>query len=99
MSDTTAVDFTREIFPAEIDNTMRTAFASCPKKFYWAHVRGLAPLTQSIHLHAGGAFAHALDVTRKAFYQNKLTSSAAEDAGRAALAKFYGTFDIDQGYL
>lgn len=50
-------------FPEFVDSTMASCFASCPQKFLYEfiHKRVSAP---SIHLHAGGAFAAALETFR-----------------------------------
>jgi hypothetical protein len=85
-------------FPAVIDNTMREAFRNCPTKFYWAHIRQKASATPSIHLHAGGAFAKGLEVTRLEFYQNGRSEPEAVALGSLALRETYGTFDADNGY-
>lgn len=47
------------------DNTMLKAFQSCPRYFYWRHVRHLAPTTMNIPLLFGIAIHAGLD----AYYQ------------------------------
>jgi hypothetical protein len=51
------------------------------------------PIDQSVHLHAGGAYAHGLEKMRVAFYQ---AGHGAEDSlalGLQALLEFYGDFE------
>ena len=83
-------DLVRPEFPAVIDNTMRGSFKSCPQKMFRGHVEHWAPATPSIHLHAGGAFAHGLEIARKSFYEQGNDESIARRDGLAALMKFYG---------
>ena len=57
-----------------VDSTMMSAFRSCPRKFFHEFVLGLRPKTVSIHLHAGGAFAKALETFYDAVHNEKLTT-------------------------
>lgn len=57
-----------------VDSTMMSAFRSCPRKFYHEFVLGLRPRTVSIHLHAGGAFAKALETFYDAVHNKKLST-------------------------
>lgn len=43
----------------DLDNTKRTAFVTCPRKYYWAYVRNLAPFIGSTALRYGSAW-HAM---------------------------------------
>lgn len=78
-------------FPRVIDNTIRTLFVSCPRKFYWRISRGLVAGDKSIHLHAGAAFAKGLEGFRLSYW-----GDAPGDYERAllegfrALTKAYG---------
>ncbi len=92
MSDPLAIP-ERPAFPEVIDNTMRAAFAACPKQFYWEHIRCIAPAGTNVHLHAGACFAAALETTRLAYYQHGLTDSAALAAGLQRLIEAWGDFD------
>jgi hypothetical protein len=68
-----------------LDNTMRSAFVACPTKMYWAHHRHLAPPFDSVHLHAGAAFAKGVEVFRRVYWDP-------EQGGgfdKALLAGFY----------
>lgn len=56
-----------------VDSTMMSAFRSCPRKFYHEFILGLRPKSTSIHLHAGGAFAKALETFYDAVHNQQLT--------------------------
>lgn len=51
--------------------------------------------TTSIHLHAGGAFASALEHSRLAFYEQGLSSSEAEQIGFKELYRCYGNVELE----
>jgi hypothetical protein len=85
--------FPAPAFPELIDNTMREAAFVCATKMWYGYERNLAPRVPSVHLHAGGAFARGLEVTRRAFYETKLDSRSAVGQGLHALLEFYGTFE------
>lgn len=44
-----------------LDNTKRGTFASCPRKFYWHHQRGLVPRNGSTAIRYGATFHGALE--------------------------------------
>jgi len=77
-------------FPELIDNSMRSDFTSCPRKFYWAYIRKLTGAAPNIHLHAGGAFAASLEAAKRAFYEKGLSVDEALRQGLEALLRFYG---------
>lgn len=77
-------------FPQQIDNTIRGTWKSCDRKCYLRHWHGWQPRgPESIHLHAGGAFARGLEVTRRAFYQEGLDPDLAIGLGWQALQQHY----------
>lgn len=80
-------------FPTEIDNTMRSAFVSCPRKFLFRHLMHKAPPWPSVHLHAGGAFAAGLERVRKGFYLKKESPEDALAEGWVRLMQEYGDFE------
>lgn len=80
-------------FPRVIDSSMLSAFRSCPMKFFREYVQHFKRKGQSIHLHAGGAYAHGLEVSRRAYYEDGRTPGEAENLGLDALAAYYGDFD------
>jgi PD-(D/E)XK nuclease superfamily len=55
-------------FPLVWDNSMRSSFIECPRKFLWESLLHFKPRGESVHLHAGKAWASALESTRRAFY-------------------------------
>lgn len=72
---------------------MMSTFRSCPQKFYREFVCNLAESTTSVHLHAGGALAHAFDVARTVFYSKQKDAPAAIARGLEALWKYFGNFE------
>lgn len=63
-------------FPEVIDNTMRSDFVSCPRRFFYSHIKNLKIPSKSLDLHFGGCFAKGIEVTRKAFYGNDAPSTS-----------------------
>jgi hypothetical protein len=83
---------TRPDFPEVIDNSMRSDFVSCPRKCELKNILHWKPKDQSIHLHAGAAYAHGLEVARRAFYGDGRPEKEAIGRGLAALMDAYGDF-------
>lgn len=83
----------RPPFPATLDSTMIKTFRSCPKKFFYEYLCHWKSKSPSVHLHAGSAFASALEVTRRSFYENGLPSDEALEQGVKTLIQEYGTFE------
>ena len=81
---------TKPHFPSLIDNTMRSDFIQCERKWMYSFGYQLAPSAPSVHLHAGGAFARGLEVARKCFYQDGKTEAESLTRGLEALMQFYG---------
>lgn len=84
----------RPPFPEAIDSSLIAAFKSCPqlcKKVYFDHWKPKEG--KSVHLVAGGAFAHGLEASRKAFYVEGADAFSAQARGIEALLKFYGNFE------
>jgi hypothetical protein len=82
----------RPPFPSVIDSTLRSAFTACPRKFFLEYVEHWKPRDQSVHLHAGGAYAHGLEHARLAFYRDGRSPEDAVAIGLEALMQFYGDF-------
>lgn len=83
----------RPPFPTAVDSTMMKTFRGCRQKFfleYMLHWKSKAP---SIHLHAGQAFATALEEVRRAYWEQGMPPEDALAVGTAALITAYGTFD------
>jgi len=83
----------RAPFPLLIDNTSRSDFVSCPRKFYIGRVLNLHPSAKSIHLHAGGAYATGLETLRRAYYVEDRPLPEALAEGISDLIRAYGNFD------
>jgi PD-(D/E)XK nuclease superfamily len=84
------------ILPQHIDATMVSCFRACPRKFYHEFILGLRPPGLSIDLHAGGAFAHALEVVRKEVFINARPLSEALVRANAAFEIYWGDFQIPE---
>lgn len=82
--------------PLHMDSTQIVCFRSCPQKFYKEFVLGLRPPGLSIDLHAGGAFAHALDTAYRCFWGLGLPWEEALDRARAAFFMYWGDFEIPE---
>lgn len=83
----------RPPFPAVLDSTIVSAFRACPRKAFLEYVNHWKSKTPSVHLHAGAAFAHGLEVARRAFYSQGVSPDVALDEGIRALLSFYGDFE------
>lgn len=59
-------------FPEIFDSSMLATFKACAEKFRKNYIMHWKPKASSVHLHAGGAFAKGLEVTRKAFYTGEI---------------------------
>lgn len=84
-------------FPNLIDASLLAAWKSCPelaRKGYIEHYKSRQP---SVHLHAGGAFAHGVERARTAFYVEGKNSETAVAEGLGALLDFYGDFEVPEG--
>jgi hypothetical protein len=83
----------RPDFPLVFDNSMRSAFVECPQKFTWEYMRHFKTRAPSVHLHAGGVWASALETTRMAFYRDEIDPLTAQAMGLEVLIREYGDFD------
>ena len=59
-------------FPEIFDSSMLATYKACAEKFRLEYIHHWKPKASSVHLHAGGAFAKGLEVTRKAFYTGEI---------------------------
>jgi hypothetical protein len=84
--------FLRPPFPASIDSSMLKSFKGCPRKAQLEYFEHWKPQYPSVHLHAGGAFAHGLEKARRAFYEDGKPHEEAVGIGLEALLRFYGDF-------
>lgn len=82
----------RASFPQVLDSSILLT-APCPMKFFYQYCMNLSPVSKSIHLHAGGAFAHGIETVRKSFYLNKLPLDQALYDGWRSFINYWGTYD------
>ena len=79
-------------FPRVLDSTIMAAFKSCEHKAWLEFFQHYKMLNQSVHLHAGAAYAKGQEIVRTSFY---LDHKSAEDSladGLQALMEAYGDF-------
>jgi hypothetical protein len=72
---------------------MLSDFRACPTKFRRTYLEHWKTQGRNVHLHAGGAFAHALEAARKAFYNEGLDKPTAEARGLKALLEYWGDYE------
>lgn len=87
------VKFAPGDFPECIDNSIRSNFVACEAKFHHGFIRNISPSGTSVHLHAGGAFAHGIEATRRAFYVDGKAADEAIGKGIEELLLFYGDYE------
>jgi len=80
-------------FPYTIDSSMLSTFRSCPRKFYLQYVCHWKSKNESVHLHAGGAFAAGIEAARRAFFLENMNQDEAIAAGLQTLIQTYGDFE------
>lgn len=83
------------ILPSYIDSSMMTSFRSCPRKFYHEHLLGLRLTSTSIHLHAGGCFATAIETFYAAVFNDLLPTQEALKVAFTAYTKAWGTYSTE----
>lgn len=71
--------------PHVVDSTMLSTYRSCPRKFFFQYVLKAKGDDESVHLHAGAAWADAMEATRLAFFDQGCSAGTAEDIGLAVL--------------
>lgn len=76
-------------FPTHIDSSMRSSFASCPRKFFFQYLLRKQPSADSVHLVFGGAMARGLEVARRAIWRDGLPLRESIDLGCEAIIKFW----------
>jgi len=86
----------KAVFPSVIDSTILLSTA-CPTKFVYQFCMGLSPIEKSIHLHAGGAFAHGVEAVRKNFYLNKMPLDLALIDGWRQFINYWGEQEAPEG--
>lgn len=83
---------TRPPFPEVLDSTIVAAFRSCPQKAWLEYINHWKPKSQSVHLHAGAAYARGLEVARECFFIGGMGHEEAVQEGMKALLEAYGNF-------
>lgn len=81
-------------FPTLIDSTMLSSYLACPRQFYWAWINRLTVSQKSIHLHAGAAFAAAIETFRLSFYGAKADYDTAMRDAVERFIKEWGDFPL-----
>lgn len=82
-------------FPSVLDSTILLTSA-CPTKFFYKHCYHLAPMQKSIHLHAGGAFAAAMQTVREKFYRDNLPLEKSLLEGMRAFIMYWGEYEAPE---
>lgn len=80
-------------FPEVVDSSMLSEFVACPTKFKRTYLEHWKAGGRNVHLHAGAAFASALEAGRKAFYNDGREMIDAEAAALRELLRFYGDYE------
>jgi hypothetical protein len=80
-------------FPEVFDSSMLATFKSCPQLFKKNTIDGWKSKDPSVHLRAGGAFAHGVEAARTAFYVTGETQEDSYAYGLKALLEHYGDFE------
>lgn len=83
----------RPPFPTILNSSLLSDFRSCPQKAFLSSFQHWKPKTPSVHLHAGGAYAAALEAGRRAFYLEGKSEPEAEAVAMGQLIRSYGSFD------
>lgn len=83
----------RPPFPSVLDSTTMAAFKSCPQKAYLEYMQHWKMRDQSVHLKAGGAYAHGIEKARVAYYIDGKSPEDSIALGVGALLEFYGDFE------
>jgi hypothetical protein len=80
-------------FPIAIDSTMLGSFRSCPIKMYRSYMEHWKPVSESVHLIAGGSFADGIEAARRAFYEEQYSADDLLVLDWNALITRYGDFE------
>ncbi len=80
-------------FPTVLDSTIMAAFKSCGQKSYLEFFQHWKLREQSVHLHAGAAYASGMEAARTAFYINGMDAESSVAVGLQALLTAYGDFE------
>ena len=84
---------TRPPFPTVIDSSLMAAFKSCPRKAELEYLQHWKLKNQSVHLHAGKAYAEGIEKARIAYYVEGRSPEDSLAIGLQALLTSYGDFE------
>src|SRR3954470_23983380 len=82
----------RPDFPLVWNDSLRTSFVFCPRAAYWEYFHHFKSPFPSVHLHAGKAWAAALERARMAYYGEGKDQITAQALGLETLITEYGDF-------
>lgn len=80
-------------FPSTLDSTIMAAFKSCPRKAYLEFMEHWKLKDQSVHLHAGAAYASGMEAARTAFYIDGRSADDSVALGVQEVLRAYGDFE------
>ena len=83
-------------FPIVWNESLRSAFVSCPRAALWEHFHHFKHPSPSIHLHAGKAWASALEEMRLRYYRDGIDAPTAQAFGLEKLVTEYGDFEAPE---
>lgn len=83
----------RARFPEFIDSSMLSCADSCKQKFFNEYVLCITSHGRSPDLHAGGAFAYAIEHMRKFYYQERLSIAECYMQVFPMFCKYWGDFE------
>lgn len=83
-------------FPHNIDSTMIGTFSSCPQKFFQEFIIKKVPIGKSIHLHAGGCIASAMEDIRNMYYGDHYPLDLALEKAFQSYVTNWGTFEAPE---
>ena len=82
----------RPPFPTVIDSTLMAGFKSCPRKAELEFLQHWKPQNQSVHLHAGAAYASGIEAGRIAYYIEGKDEDTSVATAIAECLRSYGDF-------
>ena len=86
----------RPPFPDCVDNSMRSYFKQCPRKFELGYLENWHTKALNQHLQGGSAFARGLETARRAYYRDGYGEEAAVIGGWNALVEEYATVNEEE---
>lgn len=90
---TIAIPLPRLDLPLVIDSTMLTTADACLRRFYYEFAAGLTAGRKSVHLHAGGCFARAMEVFYTRYYVHGDSFQVALDRAEIEYHLMWGNWE------